>query len=112
MLSAPEASHPIFMYSGRPSFIAYEGWLWSQGWKGKYEQRMADTTAIYSGSASSKELINHNKIDYVVVGPPELKGGANKEWFDRNYSAVLVVNDYTVYDVREKQYVTSGGGLR
>jgi hypothetical protein len=102
MLSEPEASHPIFMYSGRPSFVAYDGWLWSQGWKGKYEQRLIDKKMIYEGTETSRELINKNQIDYVVIGPPELKAGANKQWFDSNYSPVLSLENYTLYDVRQK----------
>jgi hypothetical protein len=100
MLTEPEASHPVFMYSGRPSFVAYEGWLWSQAWKGKYEQRLIDAKAIYQGNDTSRELIKQNQIDYVVIGPPELKAGANKQWFDRNYVPVLTRQDYTLYDVR------------
>jgi hypothetical protein len=103
LLSEPEASHPIFMYSGRPSFVAYDGWLWSQGWKGKYEQRMIDKKIIYEGTAASRELIDKNKIDYVVIGPPELKAGANKQWFDNNYSPVLSLPSYTLYDVRTQR---------
>lgn len=102
MLSEPEASHPIFMYSGRPSFVAYEGWLWSQGWKGKYEQRMIDKKAIYAGDEAARELINRNQIAYVVIGPPELKAGANKQWFENNYLPLISVQDYTIYDVRQK----------
>jgi uncharacterized membrane protein len=99
MLTEPEASHPVFMYSGRPSFVAYEGWLWSQAWKGKYEQRMLDAKAIYQGTNTARELIKKNQIDYVVVGPPELKAGANKQWFDSNFVPVLTQEGYTLYDV-------------
>ena len=106
MLSGPEASHPIFMLSGRPSFVAYEGWLWSQGWKGKYEQRMIDMKTIYQGTEASRELIDKNRIAYVVVGPPELKAGANQKWFDSNYSTLLKVTDYTIYDVRQTRQTT------
>jgi hypothetical protein len=100
MLSEPEASHPIFMYSGRPSFVAYEGWLWSQGWKGKYEQRLLDKKVIYGGNEAARDLIQKNNIGYVVIGPPELKAGANQQWFDQNYSRLLVLSDYTIYDVK------------
>ncbi len=106
LLSEPEPSHPIFMYSGRPSFVAYDGWLWSQGWKGKYEQRMIDKKIIYEGTDASRELIDKNKIDYVVIGPPELRAGANKQWFDNNYSPVLLLPSYTLYDVRPQRQGT------
>jgi hypothetical protein len=106
MLSEPEASHPIFMLSGRPSFVAYEGWLWSQGWKGKYEQRMIDKQVIYRGSEAARELIQKNQIAYVVVGPPELRAGANKKWFDSTYQPLLFMNDYTIYDVRQSKQLT------
>jgi len=110
MLSEPEASHPVFMYSGRPSFVAYEGWLWSQGWKGKYEQRLLDKKTIYDGGEASRELIDKNNIAYVVIGPPELKAGANQEWFDLNYSPLLKVNDYIVYNVKQgKESVSKSG---
>lgn len=99
MLSEPEASHPVFMYSGRPSFVAYEGWLWSQGWKGKYEQRLLDKKVIYAGNDTARELIQKNNIGYVVIGPPELKAGANQQWFDQNYMRLLALGDYTIYDV-------------
>ncbi len=106
LLSEPEASHPIFMYSGRPSFVAYDGWLWSQGWKGKYEQRMIDKKIIYEGTDASRGLIDKNKIDYVVIGPPELRAGANKQWFDNNYTPVLSLPSYTLYDVRTQRQGT------
>ena len=108
MLSEPEASHPIFMYSGRPSFVAYEGWLWSQGWKGKYEQRLLDKKVIYGGNDAARELIQKNNISYVVIGPPELKAGANKQWFDQNYSPLLVLSDYTIYDVKSARHTSDG----
>ncbi|HKE57024.1 MAG TPA: hypothetical protein VKB46_09990, partial [Pyrinomonadaceae bacterium] len=106
LLTEPEASHPVFMYSGRPSFVAYEGWLWSQAWKGKYEQRLLDAKSIYQGNDASRELIKKNQIDYVVIGPPEVKAGANKQWFDSNYPAVLTQQDYTLFDVRGRGQTT------
>lgn len=112
LLYEPEASHPIFMYSGRPSFVAYDGWLWSQGWKGKYEQRMIDKKMIYEGTAASRELIDKNKIDVVVIGPPELRAGANKQWFDSNYSPVLTHSSFTLYDVRSQKQISQSTNSR
>jgi hypothetical protein len=106
MLSEPEASHPVFMYSGRPSFVAYEGWLWSQGWKGKYEQRLIDKKVMYGGSDAARELLDKNQITYVVIGPPELKAGANQQWFDEHYSRLVVFPDYTIYDVKKSKALT------
>jgi|GEM_PF-2540382 len=106
LLTEPEASHPVFMYSGRPSFVAYEGWLWSQAWKGKYEQRLLDAKSIYQGNDASRELIKKNQIDYVVIGPPEVKAGANKQWFDSSYPAVLTQQDYTLFDVSGRGQTT------
>lgn len=103
ILTAPVAHHPIFMYSGRPSFVAYEGWLWSQGWQGKYEQRLRDTQNIYRGGPTATEALAHNRIAYVVIGPAELAQGANQSWFNEQYSMVLKMNDYHVYDVRSRQ---------
>lgn len=101
LLTAPTPNHPVFMYAGLPSFVAYEGWLWSQGWQGIYESRIADMRAIYQGGPAAKALLQKNAISLVVIGPPELQLGANQVWFDQNYPLVLNMNGYRVYRVRQ-----------
>ncbi len=99
ILTEPVFSNPIFVYSGRPSLVAYEGWLWSQGWVGQYEQKIADTRLIYKGGDQARQLLQSYNIAYVSVGPPEVAAGANKQWFDAHYPAALVMNQYTLYKV-------------
>lgn len=100
LLTEPTPSHPVFLYSGCPSFLAFEGWLWSQGWKGKYEQRLVDKRTIYAGGDAARDVIRKNRIAYVTIGPPEVGAGANKTWFDTNYPQVLSLEGYVIYDVR------------
>lgn len=102
ILTAPLADHPVFLLSGRPSLIAYEGWLWSQGWQGKYEQRVTDAQKIYSGAPSAPALIRQHNIAYVAIGPPEIRAGANKNWFDNRYPLTLSMNDYNLYQVKSE----------
>jgi len=99
ILFEPIPNHPIFLFAGRPSLIAYEGWLWSQGWRGTYEQRLADLKTIYQGAANTTDLIKQNNISYLIIGPPELSQGANEPYFAHNYPLVLSQNNYRLYDV-------------
>ncbi|MEX1997422.1 MAG: hypothetical protein WEA04_01965 [Candidatus Andersenbacteria bacterium] len=101
VLTAPSFNHPVFVYAGRPSFLAYEGWLWSQGWQGKYEERLRDSREIFSGGTTTATLLQKNNITIVVIGPPELQNGANKPWFDQHYPRLLTEQDYSVYRVAE-----------
>lgn len=100
ILTAPTPNHPVFLFSGRPSFVAYEGWLWSQGWGGRYEERFADVRKMYAGTPESPELFRKHRIAFVVVGPPEEAYGADAEWFQRRYPLLLSLHNYRVYDVR------------
>ncbi|HLD25879.1 MAG TPA: hypothetical protein VJC05_02465 [Candidatus Andersenbacteria bacterium] len=97
LLTAPAAHNPVFLFSGRPSLVAYEGWLWSNGWGGRFEERILDTKAIYAGAPTAAALLQKYSIQYVAIGPPEMALGANREWFNQNYTSILQEADTTVY---------------
>lgn len=98
ILTATVPQEPAFVYAGQPSFIAYEGWLWSQGWLGKYEQRLADSQRIYHGAPDAASLITKNQIAAVVIGSEEIAQGANQTWFALHYPILLQDHGYTVYN--------------
>ena len=99
VLTDTAANHPVFVFGGRPSFIAYEGWLWSQGWPEKYQQRFNDATQIYQGSSNTPLLLERHGIAAVVIGPPERAAGANEAYFASNYPLLFSYYDYNVYKI-------------
>jgi hypothetical protein len=100
ILTAPTPNEGAFLFSGRPSLVAYEGWLWSQGWQGIYEERIAAMHTIYQGGPQAGSLLASHHISLVVIGPAELAAGANKAWFDQHYPTVVQQNGYIVYRVK------------
>lgn len=94
-------NHPVFLHGGRPSFIAYEGWLWSQGWKGIYEPRAKDASIILKGTPQSRELIKYYGIDVVAIGPQEKRQSANQPWYDQNFPILFRTENYTLYNTSQ-----------
>lgn len=100
LLTAPHYQQPAFIFSGRPSFVAYEGWLGSHGWRGHFEQRLADTHIMYSGSPVTANLLRKHNIAHVVIGPDELAQGANRDWYQKMYRAILDEYGYQLFTVK------------
>jgi len=99
ILTSPSAQHPIFGLAGRPSITAYEGWLWSNGWRGIYETPLADSITIYQGHQGAASLLKKYDIKYVAIGPPEVAAGTSESWFKENYPLILSHDNYQLYKI-------------
>jgi len=100
LVQSTDASNPIFVFSGRRSLLAYEGWLWSNGWTGQYEQRSRDLRLLYRGGDTANTIIERYKIDGIVVGPREKNLAPNTAWLEGNLHKIQLSSDTALYLVR------------
>jgi uncharacterized membrane protein len=78
---APTYNHPVVL-TGRRSFMGYPGHVWSHGLDPG--PREGEIKTIYTGGATSQELLARYRIDYVVVGPLErLQMPVNDRFFEQ-----------------------------
>lgn len=100
VLFLPEPNQPVFLFSGRPALTAYEGWLWSQGWRGRYEDRLVAVRTIYQGGDEAVALLDRYRISYVVIGPTETARQVNEAWFAAQYPVALTLGQTRLYNTR------------
>jgi hypothetical protein len=97
-VTADRHNHPVPIVAGRRIVLGYRGWLWTHGIDAARHHR--DVAAIYRGDAAAASLLRAYGVDYVVVGPPELKAyTVDEEWLAARFAVALAVGAYRVYDV-------------
>lgn len=98
-LTASDHNHPVPMLAGRTILVGYKGWLWTHGIS--YAEREREVSEIYSGGAQAIELLRKEKVDYIVVGPPERREfqNLNEEFLRAHFKEVLRVGSYVLYKV-------------
>ena len=100
IMTAPEyASVPVL--SGRRWFLGYIGHVWSHGIAPHDREQIVKK--IYAGGDEAKQLIEQNKIDYVLVGPQERKFTTVNEKFFQAYPVIAEASDFRVYQVGGSQ---------
>ncbi len=94
-------NHPILTLSRRVEVMGYPGWLWTWGLSHP-EDRQRDVIQMYAGDNSSAQLLTQYKVNYVVIGPQELKEiGANLAYYQTRYPMVYQspAGEYQIYKI-------------
>lgn len=100
IMTAPEyASVPVL--SGRRWFLGYIGHVWSHGIAPQEREQIV--RKIYNGGEEAKQLIERNKINYVLVGPQERRFTSVNETFFQAYPVIAEASDFRVYQVGDAQ---------
>ena len=102
ILHSTAYNDPVFL-TGRRTFLGYIGHLWSHGLD--YQQRELEMRRVYEGAPDAAAVIERNRIDYVVLGPPEReearrRGGRLNESFFQRYTKVGEAGEYRLYKTR------------
>ena len=100
IMTAPEYAS-VTVLSGRRWFLGYIGHVWSHG-IAPYEREQI-VKKIYAGGEEAKQLIEQNKINYVLVGPQERKFTAVNETFFQAYPVIAEASDFRVYQVGDSK---------
>jgi hypothetical protein len=95
ILHAPIHNHPIAL-TGRRSVMGYAGHVWSHGLDPG--PREADMKRMYRGGPEAADLLRRYGIDFVVLGPPELRMDPDPGFFER-YEKVGETGSYRLYRV-------------
>src|SRR3989344_1218168 len=95
-VTAPIHNHPIPALSGRSTLVGYHGWLWTHGID--YLQRAQDVEKIYAGE-NFENLVSKYQINYITVGPHEIKDFAIDQKNLSNYPRIILNQNWSLYDV-------------
>ena len=96
-LTAPTVFQPVLSLAGRPVVRSESAWLWSHGYE--FADREADVKSIYAGSDEARALISYYGVDYIYLGPEERQAGANRSFFEGNFSRIYHSPNIAIYDV-------------
>jgi hypothetical protein len=96
ILHAPIHNHPIVL-TGRRSVMGYAGHVWSHGLDPG--PREADMKSMFGGSPDATALLRRYGIDFVVLGPPELRQMNPNALFFERYSRVAEAGGYRLYRI-------------
>jgi hypothetical protein len=98
-LVAPEHNEPVPALGGRRVVAGYPGWLWTYGIK-DWAQRTSDADRMLRGEPGTPALVRNYGVDYVVLGPQELRGhGASQAYWQLQGRLVYSRAGYSVYEV-------------
>ena len=98
-LTAPAYNHFILL-TGRRILHGYIGSLWAQGVD--FNKRLEDVRKMYRGGIGTKNLFSQYGIDFVVIGPPEIreKMEPNLEFYINNFPILVQSENYYVFKIR------------
>jgi hypothetical protein len=69
--TAPTHNHWVTMWTGRPIVLGYTAWVWNFGFL--YQEREKDMEQLFTNAAVRDELLDKYNVDYIVVGPDEMR---------------------------------------
>lgn len=96
---APEHNEPIPTLGGRRVVAGYPGWLWTYG-LADWAQRNEDADRMLAGAPDTPRLIGLYGVDYVVLGPQELRGHhASQGYWEAHGEQVYAAAGYSVFRV-------------
>src|SRR3990170_3147254 len=100
-LTAPVYNHFILL-TGRSILHGFAGSLWGQGVD--FSKRLEDIRKMYRGDRDAKDLLDQYKVDYVVIGPPEIreKLEPNLEFYKNNFPIIVQSENYYVFKSRSR----------
>lgn len=96
ILHAPTYNHAMRL-TGRLSYMGFVGHLWTHGLR--YEEREDRLQRVYASRREGREILRHEDIDYIVVGPDEREMMSGGDWFATSYQLVARSGDYKLYKV-------------
>jgi len=69
-----------------------------------FSKRLEDIRKMYRGDRDAKELLDQYKVDYVVIGPPEIreKLEPNLEFYKNNFPIIVQSENYYVFKSRSR----------
>lgn len=94
-------NNPIRVLGGRAMLVAGLETLWTTNIN--YTARLQDVVAMYRGDPGTEQLLLNYGVNYVIIGPPELKhANANQAYYRRSYPMVYrsAGGEYEIYKVR------------
>lgn len=98
-LTSTKHNHPIPLWANRPIFLGYLGWIKNFGFD--HSVRIKEANSIYSGQINADELIIKNDINYIYVGPYEVKEfKVNYDYLEK-FEIVFENENTRVYDVKK-----------
>lgn len=97
IVASPVHDSPVLL-AGRRLLLGYPGHIWSQGLdSGTREQ---DIARIYSGAPEAPELLARYQVQFVVVGPEEVRQQALSAGLFQQMPLVAASGRYALYDAR------------
>jgi hypothetical protein len=94
-------NHPIMAFGARSIFLGFTGWMANLGFD--HAPREADLRQMYAGGASAERLLERHRIDYVVIGPSELrKFEANRDWYAQRYPLRFANDSYQIFELHRR----------
>ena len=101
-VSTPDStSQPVSALGGRQVVSASSGWVYDLGLN--WLERAEDSKAMLRGDAGTEELVAKYGVDFVVVGPGELRAGANVSYWDTAATLVYDLSGVRVYEVDQER---------
>lgn len=102
-ITSSQHNHPITALAGRTTLLGYQGWLWT--FAIQYSQRESDLQQIYSGTYLTKGLLAKYNVNYLAIGPSEIRQyPVNKNFFDENYPLVYSDSYYFIYEISKSNF--------
>jgi hypothetical protein len=97
-VSTPDsASQPVSALGGRQVVSASSGWVYDLGLN--WLERAEDSKAMLRGDPGTEELVAKYGVDFIVIGPGELRAGANMTYWDASATLVYDLSGVRVYEV-------------
>jgi hypothetical protein len=95
-LTAPYHNNFLFNLTGRKVVMGYEGWLWTHGYDYKKIER--DVRKMLSDPERSFKILNHYKIDFLLIGPIEQdQYKANPDKLSKLLTLIKKTDNYFIY---------------
>jgi hypothetical protein len=98
-LTSPSYNHLVLL-TGRSILNGFAGSLWGQGVD--FSKRLDDLKKMYMGDSNAKDLLNKYGVNYVVIGPPEIreKMEPNLEFYKNNFPLIVQSENYYVFKIK------------
>jgi hypothetical protein len=101
ILTGTQHNHPVFLYSSRPIFEGYRGWIWTHGLQLDRDQEMQ---AMFESTNKTEacRLFNKHKIKYVYISDWERNEDLyelNEDFFVDNFNIIYKKKDNFLFKI-------------
>ncbi len=98
-LTNHDHNHPIMVWAVRPILLGFLGYAYNYGFDYAVYER--DIPIMYQGGEPSISLLKQYRIDYVFVGPGELRDfHPNEGFFKSHFPIAFESPNYRIYKIR------------